>query len=179
MYWRAESYFDRTSWTFVSRSSMASRFFLREAAADSRLRTRRASFLQAFSSSFVIETPGSYRDCFLIPVMWGFFLRSDSNISVGVAFVDDEDESDPTTDEEDETVNGSASEATRGRLLLLTSSVDSSSDDVVETVRCRLRMAILCLRASAASLVVVAVAISKSAAKVLLLVMSSYVFAVR
>lgn len=73
MYRRASQYFVFMSSTSVSSLVIASRFFLRDAAALSRFLTRRASFLQALSSSFVMETPGSYRDCLLIPVICGFF----------------------------------------------------------------------------------------------------------
>lgn len=89
----------------------------------------------------------------------------DSIISSGEDFVVASD---------DETIIGSDSRATRGRLLLqflpsVGVSVVSPSEDDVETVeveRCLFRIAILCLRASAASLDAVscsAIAMSKSA----------------
>ena len=63
---------------------------------------------------------------------------------------------------EDETTIGSVSRVVRERLLLLVSSAASSSeeDDVetMEGVRCLLRIAILRLRANAASFVAVAMA---------------------
>lgn len=62
---------------------------------------------------------------------------------------------------DDVTIMGSDSREARGRLLLLVSFAASSSEEDVETmegVRCLLRIAILCLRANAASFAVVAMA---------------------
>ena len=94
--------------------------------------------------------------------MWGFFLRTDSKISCGEDFESASD---------DETTIGSASEATRERLFFRVSLPASSSEEDNETVeieRFLFRIAILCLRANAASLVAVScfvVAMAKSIGK--------------
>ena len=178
MCFSAASYFVWTSRTCASRVSMASRFFFRDAAALSRLRTRRASFLQALSSALVMETPGSYRDSFLIPVMCGFFFLIDSNTpsSEEGSLAAAEDGKDDDDDDATTVGFGSSSRPTRGRLLFLQASCpgvaaaasSSEEEDDAETVemeRCLFRIAIRRFRAIAASLVAVVVAavVSRSA----------------
>mmetsp|Transcript_5312 Transcript_5312/g.12063 ORF Transcript_5312/g.12063 Transcript_5312/m.12063 type:complete len:209 (+) Transcript_5312:2678-3304(+) len=174
MCFSAASYLVWTSRTCASRVSMASRFFFRDAAALSRLRTRRASFLQALSSALVMETPGSYRDCFLIPVMCGFFFLIDSTTpssEEGSSAAAENGKDDDAT-----TVGfGSSSRSTRGRLLFrqascpgvgvaaaASSSEEADDADTVEMERCLFRIAIRRFRAIAASLVAVVV-VSRSA----------------
>ncbi len=72
---RATAYFDCHTETSDSSSSIRSRVLLREAAALSRFRTRRASFRQAVSWSLLIGTPGSYLACFLKPASDGLGLE--------------------------------------------------------------------------------------------------------